>query len=445
MSENINIIAIVFHAIALLIIGKVWKWKAFVHPGFYFSGLWFVSVISEWYLVKMSYASTPYPEYIDELNIFAAFTSLCFIITSFIGRGFSKLSFSIRIVSDTKLYLKLMYIVFGATLVNFLVSGATLSFGQNRMNLVSDLGHINRSFSILDSLLVILTSPLVFYSFTMGQELVKKIIGNGSGRYRYFYILMPLLITIISSLAIGGRNPIVKTIKDYFFGVGTGIDISVNKKIRNRLLMIIVVSVVGFMGFSTFISNDRAETYGSNAHDYDSAFASFSSGVMEYMSFHYWGYQLRRTDFSSGANKTYGVATFYGLGNLSIPFSSSIGLKGNLWSLFGVDYDPLDVYKAQVDGSYTTSTIFSLLVRDFGANGTFFAIVLIVIMTQLIFLRTLQVARRSAMSLIPILCVCGYWASSNFNSGFPALQPLIIGALIFDFTQNNYKRWHSKS
>ena len=308
------------------------------------------------------------------------------------------------------------------------------------MNLVSDLGHINRSFSILDSFLVILTSPLVFYSLTMGREMAKKIVGNGTEKYCNFYIVMPLLITVISSLAIGGRNPVVKTIKDYFLGLGTGVNVSRNKKVRNRLLIIMLVGLIGFMGFSTFISNDRAETYGANVREYSSKFASFSSGIMEYMSFHYWGYQLRRTDFSSGKDSTYGVATFYGLGNLSIPFSSSIGLKGNLWSLLGVDYDPLDVYKSQVDGSYTTSTIFSLLVRDFGTEGTFFAIVLIVIMTQLIFLRTLKVTRRSAMSLIPLLCVFGYWASSNFNSGFPAIQPLIIGALIFDLTQKNYTR-----
>ena len=440
MNEKINVIVVLFHIISLLTIWKIWKWKAFAHPGFYFSGLWFISVISEWYLVNMAYASTPYPEYIDELNIFTAFTSLCFTITSLIGKKHSILSFSIDIISNNKVYLKLMYVVFGATLVNFIISGATLSFGQNRMNLVSDLGHINRSFSILDSFLVILTSPLVFYSLTMGREMAKKIVGNGTEKYCNFYIVMPLLITVISSLAIGGRNPVVKTIKEYFLGLGTGVNVSRNKKVRNRLLIIMLVGLIGFMGFSTFISNDRAETYGANVREYSSKFASFSSGIMEYMSFHYWGNQLRRTDFSSGKDSTYGVATFYGLGNLSIPFSSSIGLKGNLWSLLGVDYDPLDVYKSQVDGSYTTSTIFSLLVRDFGTEGTFFAIVLIVIMTQLIFLRTLKVTRRSAMSLIPLLCVFGYWASSNFNSGFPAIQPLIIGALIFDLTQKNYTR-----
>ena len=211
MNEKINVIVVLFHIISLLTIWKIWKWKAFAHPGFYFSGLWFISVISEWYLVNMAYASTPYPEYIDELNIFTAFTSLCFTITSLIGKKHSILSFSIDIISNNKVYLKLMYVVFGATLVNFIISGATLSFGQNRMNLVSDLGHINRSFSILDSFLVILTSPLVFYSLTMGREMAKKIVGNGTEKYCNFYIVMPLLITVISSLAIGGRNPVVKT------------------------------------------------------------------------------------------------------------------------------------------------------------------------------------------------------------------------------------------
>ena len=178
----------------------------------------------------------------------------------------------------------------------------------------------------------------------------------------------------------------------------------------------------------------KTEAYGENK------VASAFSGIMDYMSANYLGYQLRRNDFSDGKDLKYGICTFYGLGNLYIPFSGLLGIDGNLWEWLGVKYKPQEVYMSGVEGYYTTSTIYSLLVRDFGVNGTYFAIIFLVLSTQLIFTHSLRHEHRTALSLIPIIIVLTYWSSSNFNSGMPGLQPLLIGALLFDLSQNNYSK-----
>lgn len=440
MNISVNILAIICHLATIIAIWLVWKWKSFVHPGFYFAVLWLFSVSSEWYLISKDYATIPFPEYIDEVNGFSAFTSLCFLVCSLWGAKYRRQEYKINIVGNSQSYLRLLYVALFAIIIQFIVSGASLSFGANRLAITENLGHINKSYSAFDSLLAILTSPLIFFSISMGGFLAKKIT-NQPGRFsKYSIISIPLVITMLNALMIGGRNPAIITLKNYFLGMGMGMPLYLTKAVRNKVLTYVCAVFIAFSLFSTYVGQDRNELKNVAVKEYDSDVVESLSGIMEYMSFHYWGYQLRRTDFARGDELTYGVATFYGLGNFSIPFSSSLGLNGNLWQMCGVYYDPLDVYKSGVNGSYTTSTIYSLLVRDFGVNGTYFALALLVIITHLIFLNVLKHPKRTALSLIPIILVFSYWASSNFNSGFMPLQQLIIAALIFDLVQHNYSQ-----
>ena len=437
MSATICLISIIIHIFSLFLIVKNWGLKSLSHPGLFFIGLWLVSTVSEWYLVYLDYTPTPYPEYIDELNVLSGYTSLCFAFASFFGRKYNNHEFLVKIVSDINKFVRFIHVMLFATIVNFVYSGATFSFAQNRMNLVSDLNHIGKSYTFFDSIVSIIVSPLVFYNIAMGKELSVRLLYN-SKRFSYLAMIEPLILTIISSLSIGGRNPIIKTLKEYILGFGLGVNKRVNKSNLRKILIILSLTILLFSGFSTIVSQERNELTGVNVKEYDSKLASFSSGIMEYMSCHYWGYQLRRTDFSSGDRKTYGVATFYGLADLSIPFYSRIRIKGNLWTLLGIDYDPLEVYKSQVDGFYTTSSIYSLLVKDFGVEVSFFVILFMVFITQKIFISLFRFPKTTAISLIPYICVFIYWSSSNFSSGFTSMQPLLIGALMFDLLQNNY-------
>lgn len=440
MSSTINIISIIIHLSALLLIWKTWQWKAFIHPGFYFSAIWLMSVVSEWYLLKIGFAKIPFPIFIDELNVYASFTSLCFICFSLWGyRTHCNRNVEINIANKIGNLKILIYIIFFVTIMQFLLSGSGLSFGENRMAYVKDMTHISQQASGLDAIFSIIKSPLYIISILMGICCARKITHQPSITKNIFLIALPFIITFIGALMIGGRNPIIIVIKQYLLGVGLGMPIWCSKKIKRKLLSYIFIVFVLFSLFATYVNEDRRTiAQWDRSVEYNSPF----SGVMEYLSAHYWGYQLRRTDFSTGDDLKYGVCTFYGIGAISIPLSGFLGINGNLWDAIGVDYDPLEVYKSETEGSYTTSSIYDLLVRDFGALGTYGAIIFIVLITQYIFLKTIRTTTYTAISLIPLILVFNYWASSNFNSGFMSLQSLLIGAIIFDLSQNNYSKCH---
>lgn len=439
----LNIACILTHLFSFIIIVKTWKWKAFAHPGLYFSGIWFVSVISEWYLLTTGEAILINKHLINELNIYSAFTSLCFIVFTFIGHKYVNRNFNVNIVKSEKRYIVYLYMCLFIVILNFVIKGATFSFGINRQMYTGDMAHVTNAASPIDSIFSILSSPIIYFTIFAGIELAKYFTKSSKFNFSKLIIAVPFVITFINALIIGGRNPIAISIKHYLWGIGFGLSAYlITKKVKRRIIRFAFIVLIAFSLFSTAVALQRQQVFGfSKTEAYgENKVASAFSGIMDYMSAHYWGYQLRRNDFSDGKDLKYGICTFYGLGNLYIPFSGLLGIDGNLWEWLGVKYKPQEVYMSGVEGYYTTSTIYSLLVRDFGVNGTYFAIIFLVLSTQLIFTHSLRHEHRTALSLIPIIIVLTYWSSSNFNSGMPGLQPLLIGALLFDLTQNNYSK-----
>ena len=383
---------------------------------------------------------------IDELNVYAAFTSLAFLVFAFIGHRNANRNIRINIVKDKKKYLSYLYLCLFVVMLDFIIKGATFSFGLNRLASTGDMAHVTSTASPIDAVFSILTSPIIYFTIFAGIELAKYFTKSSQFHFSKWSIAVPFVITFINALIIGGRNPVAISIKHYLWGIGFGLSAClITKSVKRRILRFAFMVFVGFSLFTTMVATQRQQVFGfSNTGGRgENKIVSAFSGVMDYMSAHYWGYQLRRNDFSKGDNLQYGVCTFYGLGNLSIPFSGLIGIKGDLWEWCGVKYKPNEVYMSGVVGFYTTSTIYSLLVRDFGVNGTYFAIIFLVLVTQLIFVHLFRHEHKTALSLIPIIVVLTYWSSSNFNSGMPGLQPLLIGALLFDLTQNNYSRKRS--
>ena len=438
-----DFLCIFVHLVTLLLFVKVWKWKVFAHPGFYFSGIWLVSVISEYYLLSVGKAILIDQALIDELNIYSAFTSFCFLLFVGLGKGKKSIDFRINIVRSKEVFLKYLYLCLALVVFNFILKGASFSFGRNRLAYTGNMAHVMNDASAIDSIISILTSPTIYFTIFMGVEIARYFMENSQLHFSKKALALPFLMTFLNALMIGGRNPIAISVKHYLFGIGMGLSTYfLHGKQKKKIVRFVLIIFIGFSLFSTLVAEGRRQVFGFSTVvvENESKLMSTFSGVMDYMSAHYWGYQLRRNDFSSGNDLKYGICTFYGLGNLSIPFFFFFGLEGNVWKWLGVDYNPQEVYLSGVEGFYTTSTIYALLVRDFGVNGTYFAIFFLVIITQFIFVRALKKEHRTALSLIPIIMVFTYWSSSNFNSGFPSLQPLLFGALLFDLTQNNYSR-----
>lgn len=439
----LNIACIFIHLFSFIIIVKIWKWKALAHPGLYFSGIWFVSVVSEWYLLTTGEAVFIDQNLIDELNIYSAFTSLMFLMFAFVGEGYYNRDFKINIVKNKKRYINYLYLCLFIASINFIIKGATFSFGLNRQIYTDDMAHVTNDASPLDAIFSILTSPIIYFTIFAGIELAKYFTKSSQFNFSKLNIAVPFIITFINALIIGGRNPIAISVKQYLWGMGLGLSAYlITKNVKRKIIRFAFLVLIAFSLFSTAVAIQRQQVFGFSKTEVqgENKIVSAFSGIMDYMSAHYWGYQLRRNDFSKGDDLKYGVCTFYGLGNLYIPFSGFLGIEGNLWKWLGVKYSPNEVYTSGVEGFYTTSTIYSLLVRDFGVKGTYFAIILLVFISQLIFTHSLRHEHKTALSLIPIIIVLTYWSSSNFNSGMPGLQPLLIGALLFDLTQNNYSK-----
>ncbi|CDN30877.1 hypothetical protein BN938_0773 [Mucinivorans hirudinis] len=443
MTEYVSIITILSNIFALFVIWNIWRWKIFVHPGAYFSVLWAISVMSEWYLVETDLAMTPNPQFIDELNLYGAFASFCFAIFSLIGQKYSRHEIKIEIVSNKKMLLALMWIAIVATIANFIYKGATLSFATNRgYGGISDVGdHIYREFTVLDSLLSIFTGGVFLYTIYMGYALAKKITDQKELPIkRYLIIALPFVITFLSAVIIGGRNPIVSSIKLYVLGIGFGLPLVLAKKSRKRIILLITSALIAFSMFSSYVADERIEIAMTSKQEYDSEILNKFAGIMDYMSAHYWGYQLRRTDYADGNNLLYGKATLYGLGDIRIPFSSMLGINSGLLDVFGIEYDNLDIYKDKAEGYYTTSTIFMPMVRDYGLYGTFLYILIVVIVTQYLFLNVIKKTKCTGLSLVPFYIVFTYWSSANFNVGLggATITPILLSVIVYDILQNNY-------
>lgn len=65
---------------------RIWKWHALLSPGLYFGVIWVLGVLGVIVYDSVGILKTPYPEYIDELNSFIAFTGFCFLILTRVGK-----------------------------------------------------------------------------------------------------------------------------------------------------------------------------------------------------------------------------------------------------------------------------------------------------------------------------------------------------------------------
>ncbi|MDY5621471.1 MAG: hypothetical protein SPF43_00445, partial [Bacteroidales bacterium] len=117
----------------------------------------------------------------------------------------------------------------------------------------------------------------------------------------------------------------------------------------------------------------------------------------------------------------------------------SLGMNGNIWNIIGIDFDPLAVYKSGVEGSYTTSSQFMPLIADFGTKGAYCVIIILVFLTQKIFLSAIRTPQKTAISLILYYMFFCYWFGSNFNNGFMSLYTLFLAAILFESMRFLYR------
>lgn len=435
---SINVTCIAVHISAIWLIWKNWRAQAILHPGLYFSGLWLISTISQWLASSFDLMPTPNESAIYELNIYAAYTSLIFILMSFIGKKKHTIQPTFYIVENDNRFLKaLIMIAFISTALTFISSGSSFDFNANRAGIISEQSHMSRSYTLFDSILAICNTTLPFVTIVVGYYLGIQL-ATGEKKMNTIWLVLPLAIGFISAMTQGGRIAVLTAIRNYIIGIGFALPLySIPKSKIFKLLGYTSLFAFIFLSFISIVGESRADYTG-----YEYGFSRFGvfAGVVDYMTSHYWGFQLRRIDYANDINLYYGINTFYGFLDFRIPFSASLGLNGNIWDILGFNYDPYAIYKSGVEGSFTTSSQFMPLIADFGTKGAYIAIIVLVYITQKIFLSVVNKPIRSAISLVLFYMFFCFWFGSNFNGGFTSLYTVLLAAILFDIIRKVYTK-----
>lgn len=432
-NDIISLVYVVVHILTLRVIYMNLKGRAILYPGFYFAGLWLISTISEWLALKYDIASLPNELAIYELNMYAAYTSLVFMLYSFWGRKESNTMNTFQIAGPNLQYLiLLMKIALFTTIIVWIIGGASFNFSENRADIVESQIHLYRTHTLFDSIMSICNTAMPFVTivigYYLGEYLAKK---NARIDKRWFWV--PLIIAIMTAMTQGGRISVLNALRSYVIGLGFSLPLfTIDKNRKLKIITIIGISAVLFLVFISVIGESRASYTG---YEYNYSRFGIFAGVVDYMTSHYWGYQLRRLDYANDINLYYGINTFYGLLDFRLPFSSVIGINGNMWNMLGVDFDPLRIYKEGIEGSYTTSSQFMPLIADFGTKGCFIAVIFLVGLTHKLYLNVIRRPKVSAISLIFFYMAFCYWFGSNFNNGVTSLYTLIISALVYDIAR----------
>ncbi|KAF0200321.1 MAG: hypothetical protein FD170_3579 [Bacteroidetes bacterium] len=445
ISDLISLITTILLVILLIRFYQVWGMKMLMHPGLYFNLIWLTSVISQWYLTKIELALLPFPEFADELNIFVGFTALCFLI--FLSHGKRKSAqpaTPLNYVYSVKFYQILAFVSLLSAFFMFFASGASFNLAETRLSGPANNSLIsggNKSGLYIIAQIATSFNPLmsIFAGYLIGMKIQRKEVLISS----YFWLLAPFMIALIFMFTSGGRNPLAVGLKVYLLGFAFSMPQLLISKLRNKIFKYIFLILFGFTLFSTAAAVQRQikmQSYNKflDATNYDSKIIFAFSGILEYMSAHYWGYQLRRVD-SMEPELGWGYNTFYGVIDAGIPFSGLMGINSSLVNLLGIEeQDYLSSYNSGKEGSYTTTSVYLAIVKDFGVPGAFVFIFFFAFYTQWLFTRAMRKKYFKATNIFFLYLCFQFWASSNFgsayNSNFSVFN-LFILFFVFDYMQ----------
>ncbi len=424
MSEILVYITTLAIALTLTCFVVRLRMRALLHPGTYFLVIWLLAVPGYYFSAANGIFPLYYPRYADELNGYVLFTTACFFTflwrkPALVREGES----SVEFFRTERLFLQCAVIVLLSALVMWIKSGAHFNMGVARLEILKDFLDINYRSTPLDTLGAVigqLNTPLSIYA---GFELLRRIAGRPATIRKARYLALPFLTAVVYAFTIGGRNPIAVNIKLYLLGMGLAALYHMPRGVYGKFLRYALATGLAFGIFSTLVADSRSKAFGSDTRKalYTSTTAARFSGVIDYMSCHYVGYQLRRVDWLYDA-PTYGTETFNGFFSVGLPFASTLGIRSaTVGELVGVKpFNKLEVSLNDDREDFGTSTpsIYMNLYHDFGRYGTFVFLLLFVWFTQRCFERQLNRRITALSSIYFYTLLFTYWGSSNFTSCF---------------------------
>lgn len=400
--------------------------KALLHPSFSFLAVWILSVLSfELFLMLGAELLIIREEYLNELFIFISFTSLCFILAGWKSYNRIKnkgIRLRLFIPYNVFKYFSLIFLInalismmlTGLNIVearminvenalNFYVSGGKLSIWQIVMNLFFGLNFI---FTIYSGWILGKYSDL---------KTGKKII-----------FLLPLSSTVLATIASGGRSSIISAISLFVVGFLLAVFTSrFNSKEKIKtLLKYTLIAFLFYSFYTTYVSQARLKYNAVNSYflsilEKEPIYIPFG-GLLEYLVFHYQGYQLRMVD-TFNPRLEYGQNTFSFITHYNLPVISQLLKREiSIRSLFNLK--DTNVLKANIEAQNSnlpsigiTATIYIILKQDFGFWGTLFITLLFVILTQKIFERLFLKNNTGFFSIIIFLAISRLWLVTIFS------------------------------
>jgi oligosaccharide repeat unit polymerase len=449
MSFALVFITAFFLLVLLVSLWKTYHLKSLLHPGFWFGILWIIGVLS-YYVINTfdNKFNTIYPEYVDELNGYILFSALSFLTLQNIGRRKILHSFSKWDVEPFfKVYKYLSIAAFVASMLMFIVQGAIFSFGANRdavgnANMLHAMGkyEVSPLYVFLNTFISLNIFLAIYAGFRLSEDFRNK------GKINHkFLLLLPILTQIIHMIMLGGRVDFITGMRFYVFGIVISISNGINGKtfkklIRTGLIVILIFGIYSTINLELRLKYANSYVNPSRSVSWDDyPLLKPFAGIIEYYSCSYMGYQLRRNDTTT-QELEYGSRTFGGILFFDVPLSNLLGLKNaTIGNLLGIKrHSLLDQWANSINNDLpwatTTTSSYLFLYDDFGYYGTYIILLLMVLITQLLFVSWFGKPHKTFISFYLLLLFYVFWNNSIFDPIFAggAIKGYLLSILFLD-------------
>lgn len=431
--EIVTLIALIFLVIYSI---KIWHWRCFLSPGFYFGFIWTFGVLGARIFLEYGFLEILAEKYIIELNSFVLFTAVCFIFFTWRSRKKINRNSIVGInLLDSLLWFKILScIVLLIAIYTFINAGASFDMGASR-----DAMHDNvKNQSVFTGYGQALAIPLSIIGGSLfGKVLLKQVKLSWINK---LFLFIPLLANLLFSIYLGGRVNFVYGFIQY--GIGFCLNLKINQgfAVSKRIFKMAFIALIVLSTFISIVAAQRQQHQLGKTIKYDTIarqgtlYAIFY-GPMEYMTSTYLGYQYRRIDAVDEEDLTYGTRTFNGFINWSLPFASRFGLQDfTIADAFDVRYDNQETYDFKRKFFYVTHSCYIPLVKDFGPTGTYFAIIFLTWIANYLFVKIQKRKTiRWASSIFLYYIFLEYWLKSNYYGTLSgSIIVTLYGLLIFD-------------
>lgn len=431
MNPIYSIIAFTLSVILIVKQINVWRYRVLLSPGFYFACIWSIGFLGITIMHFGGILTETYPQYIDELNIYAGFTCLCFLLWTSKGR---------QCIRERNLFVhfpKESFIIIG--LLAFIAAISELyrsGMGLESMGQAREYSH-----DILAGRSTIVNYATIsgkVLSILAGYKLVEGLLKESKiGLVDYVFLLLPLVSNLFLSIVVGGRVDFVYSFLYYF--IGASLNLPLHFKIKRRIIIYFSLCMVIIVSFITYVQIERAVYYGGNKSDIQQYLEKKSPllgalyGPIYYMSASFVGYQYRRVDDVDLNHLGYGMYTFNGFINWTIPFGNQFGLGDlSIAKYMDIYYDNQHTYDFEREHYQSTHSGYIPIVKDFGIIGAFVCIFFLTLIAHTLFVGIQKKRRIKHMyQFFFFLLFLDYWVRMNYYGSLSStilipLYPLLI-------------------